>query len=247
MTKAAQKPAPFVDIHAECAQLPLLRGASPSIVEAFTSKAQLRTLAKGKVMFIQGDEAEWFYLIKRGWVKLFRETIDGSEAVIDVLTRGHSFGEGSLFDDGAYGYSAEVVEEAQVIAMPTSVLKTAIEEDKQIAMNMLTSMSHYRRQQSQEIEHLNLQTAPQRIGCFLLRLCPTNVSGEVKLNLPYDKTLIAARLGMKPETFSRALGKLKSETSLQVNGASVMIPDVQELMRYTCNHCSNTFPCEDLK
>jgi CRP/FNR family transcriptional regulator, dissimilatory nitrate respiration regulator len=43
---------------------------------------------------------------------------------------------------------------------------------------------------------------------------------DVQLTLPIDKSLIARRLGMKPETFSRAPGALKSEVGLQVEGTT---------------------------
>jgi CRP-like cAMP-binding protein len=91
-----------------------------------------------------------------------------------------------------------------------------------------------------------VQSAPQRIGCFLLRLCKAQEEGEVTLHLPYDKTLIAARLGMKPETFSRALTRLRQESDIEVKGATVSIPDIQRLVGYTCNACSNAYPCKDL-
>ena len=114
-----------------------------------------------------------------------------------------------------------------------------------MALNMLESMAQKQRVQSHEIEHLNIQNASQRIGCFLLRLCPTDANGHVELNLPYDKTLIAARLGMKPETFSRALAKLKQDTGIKIKGASVAIDAVDQLVEYTCNHCSQSFACDE--
>ena len=70
---------------------------------------------------------------------------------------------------------------------------------------------------------------------------------SVTITLPYDKTLIASRLGMKPETFSRALAKLKQETQIEIKGPMVTIKDMQRLISFTCNHCSSSFPCEDLK
>lgn len=243
---AMEAPTPL-NIEALCAQTPLFKNASSEWMERIMQQAVVRHERKGRVLFIQGDEAESFYLIVRGWVKLFRETLEGCEAVIDVRTKGHLFGDSCVFEDGFHGYSAQVVEDTTMIALPVYLLRQAIESDQQIALNMLAGMSQHRRQQRQEIEHLNVQNAPQRIGCFLLRLCPADASSEVKLNLPYDKTLIAARLGMKAETFSRALNKLKNETDIAINGPTVMIHDMKKLVTYTCNHCSSNFPCEDKK
>lgn len=237
----------FVDIPEALRRLVLFKGVSDETLARFSQEGRLFQYPKGKLLYLQDDEAKSFYLIVRGWVKLFRETIEGTEAVIDVLTNGHLLGKSAVFNNGLHGASAECVEEVQLISFPIRLLKQAIEEDPKLALNMLTSMSAHRRQQGREIEHLNIQNAPQRIGCFLLRLCPLNKETEITLHLPYDKTLIAARLGMKPETFSRALAKLKGETGIHIHGSTVKIHDMQALVSYTCSHCSSTFPCEDLK
>ncbi len=241
----AEKHSPTADYADILRESVLFSPLSNDDIQPFADAARPIRAPKGKVLFIQEDSAEYFYLITNGWVKLFRETIDGTEAVVDVLTKSHLFGETSVFEQDTYSFSAQCVEDSHILMLPTKLLRHAIENNNQMALNMLSSMSAYRRRQGREIEHLNIQNAPQRIGCFLLRLCPENPSGAVILNLPYDKTLIASRLGMKPETFSRALAKLKSETNIQIKGPVVTISDIDALISYTCNQCSSSFPCED--
>ncbi|MCI5050226.1 MAG: Crp/Fnr family transcriptional regulator [Rickettsiales bacterium] len=227
--------------------LPLFKGLGPEIIQTLVEQSQSRNIRKGTILYLQDDPADWFYVILHGWVKLFRETIEGEEAVIDVLTNRHMFGENAVFEEDRYTYAVEIIEDSALIAMPTAVLKQQIATNNQLALNMLSSMSRHRLQQHREIEHLNVQNAPQRIGCFLLRLCGSKPEKHVTIHLPYDKTLIASRLGMKPETFSRALAKLKQNTNIKVSGPSVHIEDVDRLVEYTCNHCSTSFPCDDLK
>ena len=197
------------------------------------------------MLYTHEEEAEWFYLIAEGWIKLFRETLDGNEAVLDILTSGHLFGETCLFGNGRYGTSAQVIEDATFLLLPLSALSKLIAAQPRVALNLLDSMARFRSQQERELEHRSLQNAPQRIGCFLLRLCDDIHAAQATLHLPYDKTLLAARLGMKPETFSRALGKLMEEVQLGVNGATIHIPSVARLADYTCSACSDTFPCDD--
>lgn len=202
---------------------------------------------KGKVLFIHGEDADRFFIIKSGWVKLFRETLDGAQAVVDILTSNHIFGETAIFENGRYPYSAEIVEPAEIVSLPISELRTEIESNNKLALSMLNSMARYRRQQDNEIEHLSIQNAPQRIGCFLLRLADQEAKGPVTIHLPYDKTLVASRLGMQPETFSRALKKLKDQTGIEVKGATIEMENLSQLMNYSCAVCSSEFPCKDLQ
>ena len=224
----------------------LFAAMSDDMYPLFTSAAKKLTLKKGDQLFLQDDPAEWFYFIVSGWIKLFRETLDGDEAVLDVLTKGHIFGESAIFDGGVHVAAAAAAENASILRFPTSLLKGAITKDHDVALGMLASISRNRRQQSQDIEKLSLQNTSQRIACFLLRMCRASDVKKVSLSLPYDKSLIAARLSMKSETFSRALNKLQRETSVTVKGSSVVIPDTSELAAFTCSHCSQEFPCGDL-
>ena len=217
-----------------------------NICTRFAEQAVVRDFPKGKILFLHNDTAEYFYIVVNGWVKLFRETLDGDEAVVDVLNEGCIVGETAIFENNLYHCSAELVENSTLISLPLHLLKTQMEESHELSMKMFGAMSRYRQQQDQELEHRDLQSAPQRIGCFLLRLCKQGQTGTITLHLPYDKSLIAARLGMKPETFSRALTRLRNETGIRIQGSTVEMDGLEQLSRYSCSACSSSFPCEDL-
>lgn len=217
-----------------------------SLFDKFTAAAQELNLDKGDSLFLQDYPSEWFYFIVSGWVKIFRETVDGGEAVLDMVTQGQIFGEAAILDGGAHSVGAEVVEKSTLLRLPASLLKNAIADNHEVALGMLSSISRQRRQQTQDIEKLSIQNTSQRIGCFLLRLCKISDTSSASFKLPYDKSLIAARLGMQSETFSRALNKLRKETSIEVKGSEVKIPDVSELASFSCSNCSQEFPCQDL-
>lgn len=224
----------------------LFKNCNDQFFTSCAASARTEKHNKGKILFLHGDEAEHFYFIQKGWVKLFRETLDGTQAVVDIFNKGHIFGDTSIFEDGLYPYSAEVVEPSEIIALPIKHLKSEIENNGKFAYDMLTSMAKYRRQQDREIEHRSIQNASQRIGCFLLRLIKQDTEGNIKIHLPYDKMLVASRLGMQPETFSRALKKLQNETGIEVKGATISMDSVDQLSSYSCAACSSEFPCQDL-
>jgi CRP-like cAMP-binding protein len=208
------------------------------VVDLFMAQPS-RQVSKGKTMFIQGEDAPSIYYIVSGQVKLYRETEDGTQAVIDVLSAGHLFGETALFDGGLYDYSAEIVESAELKVLALSAIRQEIEQNHHAALEMLQYTSDRNRNQEREIEHRTLQSAAQRIGCFILRLVPAAEGQDsITVTLPYDKTLLAARLGMQPETFSRALAKLRTQTGIEVKGATVTIQDMTRLTSYICSACA---------
>jgi len=198
---------------------------------AFQSAAQPRTYNKGKVIYVQGEPAEYFYVINSGWIKLFYTLPEGDEVIIDVLTRGSMVGESAIFENGCHTTSAQVVEDVALLSIPTRVLKEQISRSQTLALNMLSSMSSYHRRYCGEMALNEMQSAPQRIGRFLLRFC-TDRKHNIVFHLPFEKTLIADLLGMSGATFSRALNILRSKTGLRIKGSRVEIDDVEELFCY---------------
>ena len=97
---------------------------------------------------------------------------------------------------------------------------------------MLSSMFQHHRRHYDAIALNAMQSAPQRIGCFLLKLCPPNQTNNINFDLPYDKTLIAYTLGMKGATFSRALNILRIKTGLHIKGTHIEINNIESLMKY---------------
>lgn len=224
--------------------LPLFQHCPKETCEQLATHSHLDSYKKGQILFLNGEQAHNFFFLQKGWVKLFRETLDGDQAIIDILPPHTLFGEAILYESKTYNYSAEVVEEAQIIRMPLKILHQEIEKNGLMALSLLKSMTRRQHAQEMEIEHLTLQNAPQRIGCFLLRLIDQKqTEGPIIIHLPYDKTLLAARLGMQPETFSRALTRLREETGIEIKGSTVMAQSLSQLSHYSCAACSSGFPC----
>lgn len=81
-----------------------------------------------------------------------------------------------------------------------------------------------------QIEALKARTGAQRVAEFLCELAECQ-TGACEVVLPYDKILIAGRLGMKPESLSRAFARLKDE-GVVVKQNRAKIDDIDHLRVY---------------
>ncbi len=198
----------------------------------FQSLARSLSYKKGKVLYIQGDLAENFYVICSGWIKLFNTMPEGDEIIVDMLRMGDLVGESAIFDHGCYTSSAQAVADIHLLSLPLDFLKEQIHDNPKLALNMLSSMSRHHRRQYGAIAFNALQSAPQRIGCFLLSLFPEDEKKNVVFHLPYDKNLIADILGMKGATFSRAMNILRQKTGIRLIDTRVEIDAVEPLLKF---------------
>jgi CRP-like cAMP-binding protein len=225
------------NIQAWLKALPLFSSLKEGDVADLFHRSQVKELAKGDTLFLQGEPAGNFYIVISGWIKLFRETGDGHESVAGLCTAEDTFGEAVLYQGSTYPFGAQAVEPSRALRVPAAAVKELIQRNGDFAATMIQAMSQRMQTLELQVEHLKMMTAPQRIGCFLLKLCRGKSMHNVELALPYDKGLVAALLGIKLETFSRSLHQLKP-VGIEVNGPAVIIADVQKLRDYACASCS---------
>jgi len=211
-------------------QVPLFENMSDDALKTLLGNSFPKEYPKGKVLFIRDEPADCFYIMLSGWVKVYRETLEGEEAVLGVFTHGESLAEAAAFLGKDYPANAQVVEQARMLPILSKPFRSHITDMPEIAMNMLASMSRRAHQHVAEIEQLKTRSATLRVVDFLLKLCPVE-EGAAVISLPYDKTLISRRLGMQPESLSRILAKLRKQ-GVKTELNRVMIADVSDLVDF---------------
>ncbi len=201
----------------------------------------VRNYARGELLFQQGDPATCCFLVLDGWVKLYRQTADGDEVVVSLFTAGESFAEAMMFRGGRYPATAEAVTSVRLLHIDGQLLRDAILRDPQLSFDMLAASSLHLRRLVEQVEQLKAQSAPKRIASFLLSLTAAR-RGPARIELPYEKLLIANRLGMKPESFSRALRQLRA-VGVFVEREFVRIDDVGRLSGFVEGGEPDGVPC----
>jgi CRP-like cAMP-binding protein len=220
-------------------RIPLFQRLSDRALGSLLAEAVVRTVPRGATLFLQDEPANRFYVLLDGWVKLYRLTAEGAEAIVNIVAPGETFAEAAMFASARFPVCAEVVADARVLSLTAPAFARSLAADPDIAFAMLGALSLRLRHLVQQIEQLQVKSAPQRVADFLLRLCPPaseearvpDGAAPATVTLPFNKALIARRLGMQPETFSRALGRLRP-LGVERHGATVVIRDPAALRAF---------------
>lgn len=208
-------------------QAPLFHGLGDDALGQLLTGATVAPLLQGQPLFLQDEPAKRLFLLLTGWVRLYRLGHDGTEAIVGVVAAGETFAEAASFADAVYPVCADAIAPARVLCLAKSAFERAIAADGTIALRMLGSLSHRLRRLVVQIEHLQVKSAPQRLASFLVGLSPARTGG-VTLTLSLPKALIAQRLGMRPETLSRAFATLR-KLGVSQRGSEVTIADLGTL------------------
>ena len=206
---------------------PLFDGVPDEAVRRLIGNRGAREYDKGVILFQQGTPADAFYFILDGWVKIYRISPRGSETIVGVFTRGQSFAEAAIFDGAEYPVFAEVIVPSRLLCIDAKNFRRLVHEEPDLALAMLASCSKHLKYLVEQLEQLKRLSAPRRIANFLVGLCQSS-GGKCIVTLPYEKSLIAKRLGMQPESFSRAMLKLR-DLGVTMERERIAIDDIEAL------------------
>lgn len=215
----------------EIAKQSLLLATLPdAVVDGLLADASQRDFCRGETIFLQGEQAQFIHLLLEGWVKLYRVAANGNEAVVNVFTKGQSFAEAVAFQLRPYPVSAEAVSDCSILQFSARSLVSVIRREPDVALAVISATFQHLHDLVGQVEQIKAQTGAQRVAGFLIRLC-SNDTGTCVVTLPYDKALIAGRLGMKPESLSRAFAKLK-DVGVHMSRHHARIDDVEALGQF---------------
>ena len=220
------------DTPALLAQVPLFNSLGDDELARLARGTHELTAARGEILFHKGDAPSGFYLILDGQVKLALTSARGNEKVVDVIGPGQTFGEAVMFMDATHVVFAQALVETRLLLISRAVLLGELENDPQLARKMLAALSMRLHHLIADVEAYSLHSGRQRIIGYLLREHDDSDADEKKelaVRLPTSKGVVASRLNLTQEHFSRILHELSDSGLIVVEGRTIRIPDVARL------------------
>ena len=209
------------------AHVPLFRDLSPEELARIAAGTTEVRAERGKLLFNRGDPCVGFHVVVFGQVKITVNSPAGAEKVLDIIGPGMSFGEALMFMDRPYIVFAEALADSLLLHISKSVLFAELDRDPSLAKRMLAGLSWRLRMMVHDLEALTLHSASQRVIGYLLRL--EDDAGGPRVTLPTQKSLLASRLNLTPEYFSRILHELATAGMISVEGRDIQILDGERL------------------
>jgi CRP-like cAMP-binding protein len=208
---------------------PLFRALEPDQFNALVDTAHLYTLNEGEMLFRQGDPLNEVFVNIKGFMKLFRLTPNGDEKVVDIIAPGSSFAEAVLFmGEQQYPVHAVALKPAVVVGIHAAQYEQMLRSSADLCFGMMGLMSRRMHWLLNEVDRLTLHNATFRLVIWLLEMrCSDPACDRIVLDVP--KHVVASRLSIKPETFSRILKRLTSQELIAVNDQHITLLDVAAL------------------
>lgn len=201
-------------------------------LQAIHRTMRVISLEEGQTLFDFGQPATRYFYMCSGQIKLFRNSPDGGEKVIEIIHAGETFAEAVMFmKQCRYPVSAQAITQSRVLAFDSKTMMDLLRGSIDTCFRMMAKMAMRLRQHLDDIDVLTLHSATFRLVSFLLQQVPKGVVESPEIQLDTPKHIIASRLSIQPETFSRMLAKLSKQGLIDVQGQNIVLQDVAGLRR----------------
>jgi CRP-like cAMP-binding protein len=209
-------------------KLPLFSEMNAEELERIAAHTLPAKFAKGEAVFHAGDPCTGFHIVVYGQVKLGFHSPQGGEKVIEIIVPGQSFGEALMFLEKPYIVFAHALQDTMLLHVAKHCVFSELERDAAFSRKMLSGLSRRLHGLVRDVEAYSLRSSAERVIGYLLR--EEEAPAEVELSA--GKSVVASRLNMTPEHFSRVLHDLAAAGLIEVDGRLVRILDAEGLRGY---------------
>jgi CRP-like cAMP-binding protein len=191
-------------------------------------------IAKGSILFAEGDEGDHLYVIVEGKVKLGTSSGDGRENLLSILGPGEMFGELSLFDPNPRTSTATAVTDAKLLSLGQAKLIPWLADHPPVALHLLAALAQRLRRTNEAVGDLVFSDVPGRVAKALIDLGERfGKQTDEGLFVHHDLTQeeLAQLVGASRETVNKALADFAGRNWLKLDGRAVLITDVERLSK----------------
>lgn len=209
----------------------LWRAASDEAVASLARESNVREVARGTTLAVEGDTAVDFGLVVAGRARVFYLGADGKQITFETVEAGEPFAAVASLAAGRYPAHVEAATPATVACIRGEALFELLEAEPGVARGLVTDLANRVVNFTAVVQTLALDV-PSRLARYLFQRAlqvgkPTSRGLEVGLGM--KKGELAMALGTVPETLSRAFAKLSADGVLEVHGSTITVFDVRAL------------------
>lgn len=221
-----------------CARkVPIFSSLSDEELTKICSMIKHKKYKKGNALLLEEQPSETLFIVRRGYVKLLKITVQGKEQILRILSVGEFFGELSIFNSGeTSNFSAYALEDTDICLLTRGAMEQIIQENPAISIKLLQTITRRLAATENLAQSLATSDPEIRIAYMILemgRKYGKREQGKIKIKLPLSREEMANYVGVTRETISRKFKKFEQEGIIEINGIrEITVCDFSKLHDY---------------
>lgn len=211
-------------------QVPLFSDLPLSDLDPIVQGTREVAAVRGETIFNRGDPCTGFHVVVYGQIKLLFVASSGAERVVRLIGPGDGFGEALMFLGQDYIVTAQALQDSLLLHVGRDALFAQMDRHPIVARKMLAGLSRRLYAIMSDVRAYTLHSGARRLVDFLLGEWPGEPGKPFRIDV--GKAVIASRLNLTPEHFSRILRELCDQKLIRVRGREFTLLDPERLRHY---------------
>lgn len=220
------------DATAELAKNPVFSALPARDIQALAAVAVEEAYRARDFIFMQGDPARWFCVVKSGHVKILRHSRTGKDVVLELLGPGEVFGGVAVIERRPYPAAAQATEASVILKLPAEAMIAASERHPSLIKELALLIGRRLRAAHDSVTSLAVDPVEARLAATLVRLGEREGSpSRHGVTLPFQLTRqsLADMTGTTVETAIRVLSRWLREGFLIDDNGRLVLTNVAAL------------------
>lgn len=212
--------------------IPVFAGVPAKELQTLAASARAESYRVRDYVFMEGDPADWFCIVRSGRIKILRQSRAGKEVVLELLGRGEPFGGVAVIERRPYPASAQAAQASVVLKIPCAPIVALSERHPAIIREMALMIGRRLRAAHDSVKSLAVDSVEARLAAALLRLAERDgARGPRGLTLPFHLTRqsLADMTGTTVESAIRVVSRWQKEGVVRDDGGRLILTDLDEL------------------
>ncbi|MDO5371655.1 Crp/Fnr family transcriptional regulator [Paracoccus sp. (in: a-proteobacteria)] len=211
------------------------QGLSPAEVGTILTGTTTARLSAGEPLFLQGDPADRFFLLKEGWLKVTQVTADGQKLIVRIVHPGEFFGFAPALQRDLYPGTCEAIVDSEALVWPRRRWQAVLGAAPSVTLSIVQAIGRKLDEAHDRLREMTTEEAARRVARLVLRLRAKagddalDTEGGIELPYPLTRQDIADMSGNTLHTVSRIMAAWEGQGVLGRGRRKVVIADLAAL------------------
>lgn len=199
-------------------------------LKKLSNNAKTKTYKKKELIFNEGHNPNYLYLLQKGKVKIFRSHEYGKELILGLCNEGDFFGYTTLLDETLYAESAVAIEESSVVLIPKEDFYALLNNNHMVMKRFVKLLSNEIIEKEEQLLKMAYSSVKKRVAETLLTLQKQYKSNaNTENNISISREDLANMVGTATESLIRTLSDFKHDNLIEIKGSNITILDTKKI------------------
>jgi CRP-like cAMP-binding protein len=186
-----------------------------------------KKIDKGETLLGEGDASDYMYLIVSGAVKVYKQSINGKEQILNIASTGESLNDVSTFDGGDSAMDMLAMTPVHLLAIKKTDIKALFAKFPKIAINVAGVLAAKVRRDSSLVEVLSFDQVISRLARLILK----QTDSEKSLLPLFTQQDLAAMVGTSRVVVNRSLRAMEDAGAIRLERRRIVVTDKEALKK----------------